>query len=139
MRPIYRSSSKVALCFVVLTAGGCGGARDLSAVDIVGDYCGRSHSRAEGREVAYKLSLTADQHYRVSLSTPSASVQGSSQSGRYRIYGEGPVDRVELQGVCLQTSSCGDYPAQVEAWGQEAPELTVEDLDGQPLTLARCD
>lgn len=59
--------------------------------------------------------------------------------GAYVIYGNGPVDRVELKAICLREApgNCGDYPAQViGGWG--GVSIMLEDSRGEPLELKTC-
>lgn len=106
--------SVILICLMPLLFA-CGQERELTRDDVVGSYCGSRKSSSWRMEVAYRLSLTAGQGYRYSLTPVDARAQGSSYSGAYQIYGDVPVNRVELRGICLQWGRCTDYPAEIQA------------------------
>lgn len=102
--------------------------RALSPNDIVGDFC------AVRTTHAYKLSLTPDHRYRYATVLTSGQHR-HTQSGRFNIYST-PVERIDLKAICLGSGSCRDYPAEVLAGSR--PEIVIEDIFGQPLTLGAC-
>ncbi len=80
------------------------------------------------------MSLLEGGRYDYSVVGPRDSLK--PKSGEYRTY-SAPVDRVEFKALCLQAGECGDYPAEVLAG--EPLKLVVEDIEGEPLSLAKCD
>lgn len=122
--------------FVFLSA--CG-EKTIVTHDVIGKFCARVPISAESGSLYYDLFLSKDGRYRYSISSSNAGTAALSMEGKYRIYGGSPVDRVELEGICLSAGrgSCGNYPAQVlSEWGRLG--IVLEDGGGNALTLKKC-
>ena len=120
------------LACVTLILASCT-SKPVTEDDLIGQFCGRHHLGYE-----YRLSLNNDRTYDFTAIGRNSEESTSEVSGNFDIFGEPPVERVNLRRFCVQPlSDCGDYPAQVNS-SLGGPEIILSFPEENFVTLSAC-